>query len=197
MRPYSSYLLRAMILSCIYLTHWISAGARTGVRDIQEARDICDSRPLTAPEGIWLYPDDQVTVLIFASSAAGPNSLPQYDITVVDSSDVRMSPGTVIGKIESTPDVQNYKMTLFTSRKGNIPVSPRECLATLDKDGDVFYVKGKKLKIRFNPMSLLPRFWRIARISTGNPLQRLPAGMVRIYPSYDGNGSSRRSPRVL
>ncbi|MDE6772767.1 MAG: hypothetical protein K2J49_09210, partial [Muribaculaceae bacterium] len=81
--------------------------------------------------------------------------------------------------------------------------NPRSCIATLSKDGETIILdkEEKSLKLRFslNPSILLPKMWRIVRIgtSTSKPKANPPAGMVRIYPSYDGNGSSRRSPRYL
>lgn len=184
-------------MTLLTLSAMMTAHSQTAICDMQGAREICDSRPLAAPEGIWLYPDDQVSVLISRSAPEGPNSLERYDITVVDSSDAGISPGAVIGRLESTPDSRSYRMTLFTDRKAGRLCAPKECLATLDKEGDVFLVKSKRVRIRINPFSVLPRFWRVARVSTDDPLQKLPVGMIRLYPSYDGNGSTRRMPRHL
>ncbi len=40
--------------------------------DIDQAMEICNSLPLDALEGIWLYPEDNVTVMILRKSS--PNS---------------------------------------------------------------------------------------------------------------------------
>ena len=78
-------------------------------------------------------------------------------------------------------------------------------MATLSKDGDAFLFKRQKspVKVRMNVnfSRLLPGFWKM--LSTGistngsNASTEAPAGMVKVYPSYDGNGSSKRKIRYL
>lgn len=185
-----------LMASAAYMAH-ASAQASWPPADLGEARDYFDNSLPEGPEGVWIYPDDNVIVAIAKKPEAGISSLPVYDIVVVQSADVRLSPGLSIGNIEASPDPSIFKMTLFTGMKNGLPAMPSECLATLDANKEIFLVKGKKLKIKLNPFSFLPRFWRIARLSIDNPLDKLPSGMIRLFPSYDDNGSSRRSPRTL
>ncbi len=167
--------------------------ARSEYADLLSGRDYCDTAPLDPAEGIWEYPDDGVTVLIRRS----PTMEGTYEVIAIDSEDTRIAPGSVIGRLESTPDPRQFRLTLATKARKGILGSPAECLATLSADGDALHVKSKKTKIVFNPSALLPRFWRVARLRTSDPLDKLPAGMIKVYPSYDGNGSSRRHPRYL
>lgn len=175
----------------------LSSQAQTVAYDLDMAQEICASRPLDALEGVWIYPDDNVTVMILRSDDTAYGAFRNYDITVVASTDCLLSPGDRIGTLSAGADPRQYRLTLQTRRGAEGLAGQRECLATLDKGNDALFVKGKKLKWRLNPFTFLPRFWRIARVSVDNPLDRMQPGMLRIYPSYDGNGSSRREPRYL
>lgn len=172
--------------------------------DIDRAREICDSLPLDAAEGIWLYPDDNVTVLITRSDNVSPTSFREYDISVVSTTDCSVRPGETIGSLTATADASQFVMKLYTERKKDILSRPASCIARLSKNADAFTLKkdkkGIRLRFSLNPMLLLPRTWRIVRISTSTDnrgKEEAPAGMIKIYPSYDGNGSSRRAPRYL
>ena len=173
--------------------------------DIDMAKEICDELPLENIEGVWLYPDDNVTVLILLDEE-GPNfGMPSYQISVVETSDARLHPGEVIGKLTATPEDGSYKIELATERKNDLLLKSKSCLAKLSSDGEAFIIKKQKApfkgRINFNFNRLLPGFWKIVStgISQNNEAASLqPAvGMIKIYPSYDGNGSSKRKVRYL
>lgn len=174
--------------------------------DFDEACDICASRPLEEAEGIWIYPEDNVTVMILKNSEGfNPSTFPTYQISVVQGSDCRLEPGDILGSLTATSDENIYKIELFTEKKKEILLQPVSCLAKLSKDGDVFTITKSpsklKLRLNLNLTRLLPSFWKI--VSSGvntnpnNTKATPPIGMVKIFPSYDGNGSSRRKIRYL
>lgn len=174
--------------------------------DMQRAREICDSIPLSPPEGVWIYPEDNVTVLVIRRDGSDPNSIGEYDISVVETTDCSVKPGEIIGRLSASPDEQKYEMELFTEKRNGILSRKQTCLATLSKEGETLILqkdkkRGLNFRISLNPSMLLPKMWRMLRtgVSTtsGKSRQEAPVGMVKIYPSYDGNGSSRRSPRYL
>lgn len=174
--------------------------------DIEKAKEICRQLPLENVEGIWLYPDDNVTVLILADNNESGNIMfPSYIISVVETSDARLHPGEIIGKLDATADESVYKIELSTEKKNDFLLKPKSCLATLSKNSDTFIIKRQKApfkgRINFNFNRLLPGFWKIVSlgISQQNNRESLnpPVGMIKIYPSYDGNGSSRRKIRYL
>ncbi|MBD5357631.1 MAG: hypothetical protein HDR88_11610 [Bacteroides sp.] len=174
--------------------------------DIDQAIEICSTLPLDPLEGIWIYPEDNVTVLILKNNPTSISTLPNYSITVIESDDCRMMPGDKIGTITATAESLKYEINLFTERNKGILQKPNSCVASLSKDADSLILKGNKskklnLRLNLNISRLLPNFWRFVRISssTGNNTSTAtpPVGMVKIYPSYDGNGSSRRQPRYL
>lgn len=187
-----------------------SAGERDeawkNVCDVEAACALCDSLPLRGPEGVWIYPDDNVTVLVTEIETDGTSTLPLYRLTVVETYDCNLNPGDEIGTLQASPDQYKYTLTLFTNRKNGILSNPQPCLATLSKEGDTMILEREKSKIKlrvnFNPSTLLPTLWKSLMrfgisIGDGTKKKEAPTGMVKIYPSYDGNGSARRGPRYL
>lgn len=173
--------------------------------DIDMAKEICNELPLENVEGVWVYPDDKVTVMILNENSGDRNSLPSYIISVVETSDSRLHPGDMIGRLYATPDENTFRIELSTEKYNDLLLKPKSVIANLSKDGDSFTIKRQKAPLRgrinLNLNRLLPGFWKIVSIgisqnNTGNSLQA-PVGMVKIYPSYDGNGSSRRKVRYL
>lgn len=167
--------------------------------DISEARTIADTSPLLPVEGIWTYPDDNVTVWIHRSRTMHATP-PIFDITVLQSDDARLLPGTKIGTLAGSTDPSKFKLTLFSAWNMGILSAPKSFLATYRPDHEALYMEGRRLSLSFNPMRILPSFLgalRGFRIGYDDPLDDLPKGMIKIYPSYDGNGSSRRSLRYL
>lgn len=176
------------------------------VYDIDAAMEICDSLPLDPAEGIWLFPDDNVIVFIRRLSGISPTSLPEYEMAVVTTSDIRLRPGDVIGYLTSSAKEGDYKATLFTRRKATLLTGEQVCTASLNKDADRFILSGHSrrpsLRVTFNPSQLMPKLWRMIRINAGMSVssrekEEPKAGMIKIHPSYDRNGSSPRSPRYL
>lgn len=173
--------------------------------DMGMAREWCDTHRLDNLEGIWTIPSDNVTVLISRDRQTGTSSAPSYLLTVVETDDVRLRPAERMGELAATPQANVYSLHLYTRRSKGVLGKPKACVATLSADGEGMTVRGDKTKfnLRFllNPSTLLPGFWKLLRVNAGlNPLQEgtaPPEGLIKVYPSYDGNGSSRRVPRYL
>ena len=174
--------------------------------DIDTAKEICNDLPLESVEGIWVYPDDKVTVLILNDNEKDIVSvLPSYTISVVETSDARLHPGDIIGKLKATPSKDVFQIELATEKKNDILLKPKTVTATLGKDGDTFIFKrgqtGLRGRLNINLNRLLPGFWKIVSLgistNSGSRSVEPPVGMVKISPSYDGNGSSRRKVRYL
>ena len=166
--------------------------------------DICNDRPLDNLEGIWIYPDDRVTVLILKKDQPERiSALPEYSIRVIEGEDSRLVPGMEIGSLASTPNNNTFKIELMTEEKNNILLKPQSCLASLSKEGDNLIIKKDKtpfkLRLNFNFNRLLSGFWKIVSIGLNKNTQNTepPVGMIKIFPSYDGNGSNKRQPRYL
>lgn len=160
--------------------------------DIVDAVVLCDSLPLKSIEGLWYYPEDRVTVLILGCEKPGC-----YEIFVVESEDCSLIPGEKIGELTESADPLKYRLTLFSDLKEGRLCNPIECMAVYSEKNESLNIEKPKLNIRINPLGVLPQFWRTIRMSVENPAGKLSEGMIRVYPSYDGNGSSRRQPRWL
>lgn len=176
------------------------------VYDIDAAKDVCDSLPLDQAEGVWVFPDDNVVVLVRRLPEISMTALPEYEITVVATTDVRLHPGDVIGYMKASPKDGEYRATLFTRRKASILTGGEDCTATLNKDADRFILTGHSrrpsLRVTFNPSQLMPKLWRMVRFNAGLSVspkdkESPKAGMIKLHPSYDHNGSSRRRTRYL
>jgi len=178
-----------MILMAFSTLH---AEERGPVCDLDAARALCDSAPLEGPEGIWQYPEDHVTVLVM-KSAEGEG----YQLTVVQSEDTSLLPGEVLGTLTPSLDSGKFKLSIYTIRKKGRLSDLRDCLVTLSSDGETMRVEKAGVDFSFNPLGFLSGFRRVLRMKIKDPAADLPDGMTRIYPSYDGNGSSRRHPRYL
>lgn len=193
--------LIAMVLS----VGMMAAKSPVVAYDVSMAEKICAEKPLEKVEGIWVYPEDEVTVMILNDGENSPTGLDSYDISVVKTSDSRLHPGELIGKLEATAQEGVFKIELFTERKNDLLLKSKSCLATLNNEGDAFIIKKQKApfkgRLNLNLSRLLPGFWKIVSLgisqnNSGTNVQP-PVGMVKIYPSYDGNGSTRRKIRYL
>lgn len=158
-----------------------------------EIRDWCDSNVLSPIEGIWEYPEDGARVLIMAD----PKNPSTYSITVISTPDCRLEYGDVIGRIHPSVDNKQFRLEQWTRKEKFIFSKAENCVATLSSDGESLRVKSPKLKFKVNLYTLLPRFWRIVRVSYKNPVDDLPVGLIKVYPGYDHNGSLRRKTRIL
>lgn len=196
----------AVIVTLIICVGFFSSSAINPeeIYDMDAAKALCDSMPLQSPEGIWIYPEDCVTVLVTQKKQLSATQLPSFEIRVVETSDVRMRPGEVIGILSATPERNKYEAQFYTERKNNLLLKPKTVIAQINDEGETMILKQSKPKFNFrftfNPSILLPKMWRVIRMNTSsaNTTSLAPAiGMVKIYPSYDGNGSSRRQPRYL
>lgn len=158
-----------------------------------EAKVWCDNFATNPVEGIWEYPEDNTRVLIKPDTKV-PGA---FTLTVIGSPDCRLTPGDVIGRLYPSIDTRQFRLQQYTHKDNIEFLKSHECQAILSKDNESIRVKSQKLKFKINPTMLLPRFWRVVRFSIDNPVDDLPAGLIKIYPGYDHNGSLRRKIRIL
>ena len=187
-----------MKLARLLLTLFVVAGTwafpmkASAPMDLIAAREFCDNADLRPVEGLWSYPDDDVTVLIFRSDERKG----LYDITVVEAADCDLLPGMKIGELTASADPDKFNMKLFTNIKKGILSSPLATTAIFSDSKESLTIKKSSFNIRINPIRLLPSFWRLVSVSFKSR-EPAPEGMIKVYPSYDGNNSSKRGPRYL
>lgn len=162
--------------------------------DMEAARQWCDASPLDRIEGVWEFPDDGVKVLIIsAANASG------YELRVIEGADGKFEPGDLIGIASPTTDPVRFALQMRTKLGGVLKSLKgwKKCAARLTTGDMALDVAAESRGINWNLLGFLPHFWRVARMRHSDPQAALPHGLVKIYPSYDGNGSSRFNPRYL
>lgn len=158
-----------------------------------EARKWCDTNVLTPIEGIWEYPEDGARVVIMSDNS-NPGS---FTIQVLNTPDCRLMMGDIIGRLHTTIDSRQFRLSQYSRKDKMTLINPLDCVATLSSDGETIKIKSPKFKFKVNFHTLLPRFWRLVRMSIDHPADDLPVGLIKVYPGYDHNGSLRRKPRIL
>ena len=178
----SSLLIPAILCLILTFKPEIKAEEIT-IRDIIAARDWCDRNMLHRIEGIWEFPDDETTVLIKRS-----NVRPQYyEIVTVSSPDTRLKPGDVAGYLKESAESNKFEMALYRDRMNDVLAEPAKCLAQLTENDNAIVAKGRKIKFSLKSNRLLPLFWRMIHLTVKDPLENLPKGLIRVYPSSSRN----------
>lgn len=185
-------------LTILLLSVFVAAVFRVyGDDPLSRARIWCDSVPLSALEGIWLLPDDKVYVL---SKRTSSDAMADCSLTVVASLDGITPAGTDLGTLSPMADRNKVALTLPTSKgRDRMPSGMKSCVMTVSDGGYALVVDAasRQFRLQISPTMLLPGFWRMVRFSFTPGQQKQYPGMVKVYPSYDGNGSDRHNPRYM
>lgn len=167
--------------------------ASTAPLDLGEAMALCDSRPLQPAEGIWEFPDEKMSVMISRSVTLNGNHAPdRYIMTVIDTPDVRLTPGDTVGWLEESGTKGKFVMTLYTRHSVSRLMGPAKLLAELSSDEASFKVKAEKWNLKLSLSPILRNFWRIVKLQHDNPVKNLPASMLRLYPAVYAPGERSR-----
>lgn len=183
-----------VILSIVVLCVFI-CGAKSGAPEgrtemhIGNAVTYCDSHSLSAVEGIWRFGEDDLIVLIRESG------FERYEMIVVDSNSSSLVPGMIFGELMRSGEDNKFKMTVYG--RGGVLKHNRVILATLNGNADMIGLHKGKIDFRVNLLGYLPYLSRMLRLRYDDPSRNLVPGLFKIYPSYDGNGSSRYKVRLL
>ena len=154
--------------------------------------DETDMQPL---EGIWYYPNEEMTLGI--ERYKGPHNV-GYRIILLDSPDINVMPGTVIGYIAASAVDSKYQLWLYSQRDRVTLIKPLECVATLNKTATTltFDPPHWKVKVRVNIARFLPSLFQGVSIVPEKVGERLPVGFRKIYPE-GGEGNPFNRVRYL
>ena len=154
--------------------------------------DETDMQPL---EGIWYYPNEEMTLGI--ERYKGPHNI-GYRIILLDSPDINVMPGTVIGYIASSAVDNKYQLWLYSQRDKVTLIKPLECVATLNKQATTltFDPPHWKVKVRVNIARFLPTLFNGVSIIPERVGESLPVGFRKIYPE-GGDGAPFNRIRYL
>jgi hypothetical protein len=126
-------------------------------------------------EGVWQFADDGATLAIYADS----NTLGDYTIVCIDSPDLRLAPGTVLGSASSSlGNGKDYSAKLYTDVSDSGVPTKRTSFKVRLNDGiiEMTAIKGPfKLDIW-----MLYRFYVTMSVHQTNGTKTLRAR--RIYP---------------
>lgn len=151
-----------------------------------------DMQPM---EGIWYYPDEEMTLAI--EKWKGEHNI-GYRLILLESTDLELLPGTVVGFIEESAVDNKYRLWLYTERSKITLASPAQCVATLNSDATslTFDPPHWKVKVRVNFVRLFSTIFRGVSVIPEKVEEKLPVGFKKIYP-LDGNGNAFKTVRYL
>ena len=163
--------------------------------DVDSMRVRLDETDMQPLEGIWYYPNEEMTLGI--ERYKGPHNI-GYRIILLDSPDINVMPGTVIGYIASSAVDSKYQLWLYSQRDKVTLLKPLECVATLNARATTltFDPPHWKVKVRVNIARFLPTLFNGVSIIPEKTGERLPVGFRKIYPD-GGNGNRFNRVRYL
>ena len=163
--------------------------------DIDSMRVRLDETDMQPLEGIWYYPDEEMTLGIERFKG---NKNIGYRIILLESPDINLVPGTVIGYIASSAVDNKYRLWLYSQRDRLTLKKPLECVATLNSQATslTFDPPHWKVKVRVNIARFLPSLFNGVSIVPDKVGEQLPRGFRKIYPE-GGDGAPFNRIRYL
>ena len=159
--------------------------------DVDSMRARLDETDMQPLEGIWYYPNEEMTLGI--ERYRGKHNI-GYRIILLESPDINVLPGTVIGYIAATAVDSKYQLWLYSQRDRVTLIKPLECVATLNEAATTltFDPPHWKVKVRLNVARFLPTLFNAVSIVPEKTGERLPVGFRKIYPESVGNKNFNR-----
>jgi len=193
-------MMRPSLISLLLALLPLMMAARSGVParsvvldgiDVDSMRVRLDETDMQPLEGIWYYPNEETTLGI--ERYKGRHNI-GYRIILLDSPDINVMPGTVIGYIAATAVDSKYQLWLYSQRDKVTLIKPLECVATLNGKATTltFEPPRWKVKVRVNFARFLPSLFSGMSIVPEKVEERVPVGFRKIYPEGgDGNPFNR------
>ena len=163
--------------------------------DVDSMRVRLDETDMQPLEGIWYYPNEEMTLGI--ERYKGEHNI-GYRIILLDSPDINVMPGTVIGYIAASAVDSKYQLWLYSQRDRVTLIKPLECVATLNATATTltFDPPHWKVKVRVNIARFLPSLFQGVSIIPDQVREKLPVGFRKVYPE-GGDGSPFNRVRYL
>ena len=164
--------------------------------DVDSMRVRLDETDMQPLEGIWYYPNEEMTLGI--ERYKGENNI-GYRIILLDSPDINVMPGTVIGYIAASAVDSKYQLWLYSQRDRVTLIKPLKCVATLNSAATTFTFDPPhwKVKVRVNIARFLPSLFQGVSIIPERVGENLPIGFRKIYPEQGTDGSPFNRVRYL
>lgn len=157
-----------------------------------------EHKALQPIEGVWKYDEEMMTVAIEQFSSLRFSSHIAYRIVMLESEDLELLPGTVVGYIAESADNSKFELWIYSDKNGAELESPRLCVATL-KGGSLTFKRAKELnvKVRMNIARFLPTLFRGISVTPEVKNEPLPVGFRKIYPQLEKIHNSSNTIRYL
>lgn len=162
------------------------AGSSTGM-DMTNIYGFFQSRKPSAVEGLWRMSGSDGTFAL-----VGDEGSIFYRLIVIDSEDLNVAPGDVMGVCTAAGRKNSYDARIFTSVEDGKLTSPKRFTITLSDDGHLIIVPVNN-HLRFNLWRMVPYMFRAAVTRVNDRPNNLD-GALRIYPEP---ADSPFSPRCL
>lgn len=161
---------------------------------LKQAQAWCDTTAIHNPEGIYIHPSSGSTVLVKATGSRKQTWPSLYEIINIESNNLYIAPGQVIGYLTPTADPAEFTLTIYEKFELDLISNPKDYTAKFQANlASITYNKPTK-RISFNPLALIPKLNRLFRISTSTP-KTACEGFTRIYPiNLSSPAYSRRLP---
>ena len=149
--------------------------------DVDSMRVRLDETDMQPLEGIWYYPNEEMTLGI--ERYRGEHNI-GYRIILLESQDINVMPGTVIGYIARTAQDNKYQLWLYSQRDKVTLIKPLECVATLNAAATTltFEPPHWKVKVRVNIARFLPTLFNGVSIIPERVGESTPIGFRKVYP---------------
>ena len=153
-----------------------------------------DMQPL---EGIWYYPNEDMTIAIERWHSESSHKI-GYRLILVSSEDLELLPGTVVGYVEESAVDNKYHLWIYSQRNKVTLCGPLECVATLNAQATslTFDPPHWEVKVRVNFARFLPSLFKGISVIPHIEQEKLPVGFKKIFPA-DGNGNEFNKVRYL
>jgi hypothetical protein len=163
--------------------------------DLDSMRVRLDETDMQPLEGIWYYPNEEMTLGI--ERYRGKHNI-GYRIILLESPDINVIPGIVIGYIAASAVDNKYQLWLYSQRDRLTLIKPLECVATLNQSATslTFDPPHWKVKVRVNIARFLPSLFQGVSIIPEKSSEKLPVGFRKIYPE-GGEGKPFNHIRYL
>lgn len=152
-------------------------------------------KPLQLLEGIWEYPNEDMKLAI--ERYDGEQNI-AYRIIMLESSDLELLPGTVVGYIAPSADAKKFQLWMYTQSSKVGLKAPLECVATLSADATslTFVPPHYKMKVRINMIRFFTNIFRGVSVIPEKVEEKLPVGFRKVFPA-NGNGEKFNEIRYL
>lgn len=161
--------------------------------DEESVRARCDATDLQPIEGVWYYPDEMMSIVVERCPMLSDGYSMPYRLVLIDSEDMSLLPGMVIGYCVPTADDRKYRLWIYGERNDLILENPQPYLATLDTDAATLLIERSEIKmnVRVNFSRFLPKLLKGLSVSAGNKEVEIPEGFKKIYPRRADKGAVR------